>query len=478
MMKRYSSTMMAAITACLVAVAGASAAMASTGQVAGAHAEVSGGTWGTAQEVPGAAQLNEDGFANITSVACASAGNCSAGGYYLDGSHAQQAFVVNETNGTWHTAKEIPGTAALNQGRLAQLNSLSCATPGNCSAAGQYVDSSGHGQTFIVNQTKGTWRTAKQVPGTAALNQGGSAQAESVSCASPGNCSAGGQYTDSSGRTQVFVVKETNSTWRTAKEVRGFGALNKGLADLFSVSCGSPGNCSAGGSYTNASGKTQAFVVNQTNGSWGAVKQVPGLTGGSQADSVSCASAGNCSAGGFDDSQLFVVNETNSTWGTAEQIPGLTALNQSGQAELFSMSCASAGNCSTGGFYTDASGNTQAFVVNETNGTWHTAKEVPGTAALNSGGYASIYSISCASAGNCSAGGTYTDSSNHLQAFVVNETNGTWSGATEVPGTAELNQGGTAATGAVSCASAGNCSAGGNYTDSSNLSQAFVVKES
>ena len=38
-------------------------------------------------------------------------------------------------------------------------------------------------------------------------------------------------------------------------------------------------------------------------------------------------------------------------------------------------------------------------------GTWGKAKEVPGTATLNTGGGAWIISLSCASAGNCSAGG-------------------------------------------------------------------------
>jgi hypothetical protein len=54
-------------------------------------------------------------------------------------------------------------------------------------------------------------------------------------------------------------------------------------------------------------------------------------------------------------------------------------------------------------------------------GTWGTAQEVPGTAALNSGGSAVVISVSCASAGNCAAGGFYTDSSRHEQAFVVNK---------------------------------------------------------
>ena len=39
--------------------------------------------------------------------------------------------------------------------------------------------------------------------------------------------------------------------------------------------------------------------------------------------------------------------------------------------------------------------------------------------ALNTGGNAWTYSVSCAAAGGCSAGGYYTDNSGHAQAFVV-----------------------------------------------------------
>jgi hypothetical protein len=52
-------------------------------------------------------------------------------------------------------------------------------------------------------------------------------------------------------------------------------------------------------------------------------------------------------------------------------------------------------------------------------GIWGTAEKVPGTAALNQGGIATIYSASCATAGNCGAGGSYLDSSGSFQAFVV-----------------------------------------------------------
>ena len=63
---------------------------------------------------------------------------------------------------------------------------------------------------------------------------------------------------------------------------------------------------------------------------------------------------------------------------------------------------------------------------------------MPGTAALNAGADARVTSVSCASPGNCTAGGTYAGASTSLtqQAFIVNETDGTWGHAEQVPGTA------------------------------------------
>lgn len=149
--------------------------------------------------------------------------------------------------------------------------------------------------------------------------------------------------------------------------------------------------------------------------------------GQAQILSVSCASARNCSAGGYyayvkDNAYRyypFVVSEVNGTWHKGSQVPGLAALNVGLDAEVSSVSCASAGNCGASGFYSLRSGGLEAFVVSEVNGTWHTAIEVPGTATLNKGGYAQVNSISCRAAGDCAAGGVYSDSAHHWHAFVV-----------------------------------------------------------
>ena len=452
---------------------------------------------GTAIEVPGTGALNTGGIAGTASVSCASAGECSAGGGYTDSSGHGQAFVVNESGGVWGTAMKVPGTAGLNTGSaaFALVSSVSCASPGNCSAGGFYRGSSNHQQAFVVDASGGVWANAIEVPTTAILNAGGYAALNSVSCASPGNCSAGGYYTDGSNREQAFVVDETNRIWGTAIKVPGTGSLNTGsngtvgkIAGVNSVSCASVGNCSAGGFYTGSSGKVQAFVAKETNGVWGTAILVPGM--GSlnhyiaKVDSVSCASAGNCSAGGayIDSSgyrQAFVVTETTGTWGTAIKVPNTGALNTDGWAEVLSVSCAGAGKCSAGGYYSTYANNAprqHAFVVQENNGVWGTAIQAPGTAGLNTGGFAAVNSVSCYAIGHCVAGGYYTDSSNHNQAFALRANNGVWGTAIEVPGTAGLNTGGYAEVSSVSCVSGGQCAAGGGYsTNPGHKGQAFVT---
>ena len=58
----------------------------------------------------------------------------------------------------------------------------------------------------------GAWRAAIEVPGTGGLNKGGNADVDSVSCASAGNCAAGGLLPMARGHMQGFVASETQRT--------------------------------------------------------------------------------------------------------------------------------------------------------------------------------------------------------------------------------------------------------------------------
>jgi len=471
----------------LTAVSGPGGVLAETRAAAAPRAAAPSGTWGIAREVPGAAALNQGGHAQVNSVSCSSPGNCSAGGWYTDRSRRTQAFIVSEVKGTWHTAIEVPGTAALNKA-FAQVNSVSCASAGNCSGGGYYVNN-GY-QAFVVGEVNGVWHKAIEVPGSAALNTGRYAGLTSVSCGSPGNCTAGGYYLGNSTSYQPFVVSEVNGTWHNAFRVPGIVSRPANghvgpTARVGSVSCASAGNCSIGGSYYDAS-HIQAFVANKVNGIWRKAVKVPGTAalnkGDAQVNSVSCASPGNCSAGGsYTDrvghEQLMVISEVKGTWHNAFEVPGSAALNKGDYAQVSSVSCASAGNCSAGGWYMGSSSLDDPLVVSEVNGTWHNAIRVPGITALTRHIFGTVLSVSCRSAGNCSAGGWYTDSSDLVQPFVVSEVNGTWHNAVKVPGIATLNRGGDAQVSSVSCGSAGNCSALGSYTDRSKRYQVFVVSK-
>src|SRR5690349_2862375 len=70
------------------------------------------------------------------------------------------------------------------------------------------------------------------------------------------------------------------------------------------------------------------------------------------------------------------------TWGNAVTVPGSLSLNAGGGAQVTAVSCPSAGNCSAGGYYSPSQGHPQAFVANRVNGVWRTAAAVPGIAAL------------------------------------------------------------------------------------------------
>jgi hypothetical protein len=378
-------------------------------------------------------------------VSCPSAGNCTAAGFYYVKAHDQQGFVVTETDGRWGSAQQVPGLVALNSGQYAGMMDVSCPSPGNCGAGGSYsivVDGTDFSEAFVVNETDGTWGPAEEVPGTAALNQGGDATVESLSCRAVGDCSAGGTYASGSSTGapsgQAFVVGEVNGRWGTAEEVPGTAALNVGGQALVnSVSCASPGNCGAGGQYGARFGKYLGFAA-------------------------------------------FVVSEVNGRWGTAEEEPGTAALNKGRDAQLTSVSCPSAGNCAAGGQYESSPDNQQMYVANQVDGTWQSAEEIPGSGALNTGDFAFLAQVSCGSAGNCAAGGSYAATAGD-QAFLVTEANGTWQMAEQVPGSATLNNAGFAGTFALSCPGPDECSAGGYYTyqasGQTHHQSAFVISE-
>jgi hypothetical protein len=490
MRNRYAMLAAAAGLAVVFAGAGLVPAQAASGTLQ--RAGDAGGTWGKAMAVPGIGALNTGKMAELDEVSCPAAGDCTAAGSYSTAGARTQGLIVSEHDGVWAKAMAVPGLVSLNVDGEAEVDSLSCAAPGDCSAGGQYYDKHDEGQAFVVNERDGVWGKAIEVPGSAALNVTGGADVGAMSCSKPGDCTAGGEYGNygaAEGPSAAMVVTEHNWVWGDAIEVPGSGKLNVlGQANVDSVSCAKPGDCSAGGSYYDANGNYQAFVATQSNGDWGKAIEVPGsgaLNSGGIAgiSSVSCAAPGDCSAGGSyspasGPGGALVVTEVNGRWGKAIEVPGSGRLNTGDEDEVVSVSCTRPGYCSAGGDYTAANTKGQAFVVTQWRGRWGMAVEVRGSAHLNAGGDAEVYAVSCTAPGDCSAGGTYTDKRGKSQGFVVSESD-KWGTAIAIPGLVRLNIGGNAEVSDISCARTDHCTAVGSYASSRDgiNSQGFLVTE-
>jgi len=139
------------------------------------------------------------------SVSCPSAGNCTVGGWYRDANNARQAFVEDEVNGSWGLFHDVGDIPQENTGQFAEVNSVSCPSPGNCAARGFYTDASGNGQVFTTDEVNGVWGSAAKLPGQS--SQGHFSTQSHVSCWSAGNCVTGGVVATTTGLQAIVSVE-------------------------------------------------------------------------------------------------------------------------------------------------------------------------------------------------------------------------------------------------------------------------------
>src|SRR5207244_663328 len=173
------------------------------------------GTWTAGVEASLPANAGADPLVSISSVSCASAGNCSAVGEYTDSSSHKQGLLLTETAGTWATGVEASLPAGAGTDPNVFLDPVSCGSAGNCSAVGNYADSSSHNEGLLLTETAGTWATGVEASLPAGAGTDPNVFLASVSCGSAGNCSAVGNYHESSGHRQALLLTETAGTWAT-----------------------------------------------------------------------------------------------------------------------------------------------------------------------------------------------------------------------------------------------------------------------
>ena len=384
--------------------------------------------------MPGNATTTSGGQVSQLSVACPSAGNCEGAGYYA-GATATDAMMVGESDGSWAPSAQLTQLPSGATG-AAELDDVSCISPGNCVAVGGFeffhqiyvAPSVTNLQALVATETGGVWQPASEVqlPPGAYTGDAQYGVLESVDCTSVGNCVAVGYYVDGSENDQAMVAVESNGVWGQAIEPT---LPTHTISALSSVSCSSAGNCVAGGEERNASGSALAIALTPGSSGWAdpatTLIQAPAnastvpATAAAYLDSVSCPASGDCEAtgeyaqGASGVYQAMTVNQSGGVWSPAAEFD-LTPSGASGGPltdVLNSVSCTGVGNCVAAGGYGYIDSNSEPMVAAETNGAWTQPSELtlPSNAAPSSGQYSQLASVSCTGGSVCVVSGRYTD---------------------------------------------------------------------
>ena len=379
----------------------------------------------------------------VGSVSCPAVGRCVAVGDASSGAQ-DEPLVFTQRGSGWHEAV-VPLPAGAKAGALGLV---SCPSAGDCSAAGSYADAAGLTRAFLVTERGGTWGRpiAAAIPANALTHPDPNfgleaAEIDSLSCASPGNCAAVGIYTDTEGSPEGLLLTENGGEWAQGVEAtlpENAEAAGRSyvfpVTGLRSVSCASVTDCAAVGGYLGHHANQFGMILTEHAGRWATGTETPlpanagpnpqvGNLPESPMGSIACPSPGNCSAVGSyreksGKGRGLLLAEHAGRWTPSEAVlpPDAGGNVDTG---LYALSCPSTGNCVVAGSYSTAAGATRMLFVTERNGRWADGVGVPLPAGANqlSGGY--VTSISCPSPSYCLAVGSYSDKTGAMQGMIV-----------------------------------------------------------
>jgi hypothetical protein len=281
-------------------------------------------------------------------------------------------------------------------------------------------------------------------------------------------------------------------TWQSAQIVQlPAGGVTIPQGYLPALACPSAGNCIAAGLYADFTNSYQGLIATEVAGVWQSPTAIVAPSNGGSVASptpyaASCASVGNCAiVGGYLDTQLdqyaFVDEEKGGAWSTAAELTLPTTAIGSGQiAQLRAVDCPSAGNCvGVGDFLAQGSSTLQPpqmpMVAVEVHGSWSTrAITLPAGASVSP--FASLGQVTCASAGNCVATGTYLDVNNVTHGVVVRLSGGVLSPGAAIVLPANASAYPNVTVGASTCVTSGPCVVIGTYLTTRGRREGFALQ--
>jgi hypothetical protein len=360
----------------------------------------------------------------LFATACTAAGWCAAGGDYEAAGRPLEPMVATQTDGRWSRGIPLTLPAGAAAQPYAQVSGIACRSAGNCVAVGDYqYGRSNDLQAFIATQTHRKWARAftPRLPANAASPA--SAQLEAVTCARDGSCAAIGSYQDSAGNVQTMALaKPAAGPWRQATEVPSPpNAAANPDALMAGIACSGPGTCAAVGNYSVSASQFEAMGAVESRGTWHRATEIA-LPRGAIAstftaiDSVSCLPSGPCLGVGqyavsATQSRAMAVTETKGRFGRATAITAVPRwASKNASTYLQGVSCRPSGICFAVGGGRNKAGHSVAMYMVRSGGRWRAAfLPSPPGAATGRLQLSALYSVSCTGRAHCSAVGYYHD---------------------------------------------------------------------
>jgi hypothetical protein len=272
---------------------------------------------------------------------------------------------------------------------------------------------------------------------------------EGVACVSASNCTAAGHY-DLTGGVERTLIEHWNGTAWSIVASPNPGATQSAFNG---VACSGASDCEAVGEYESTS--SENTLVEHWNGvSWSPVAS-PNAPGSSfsQLFGVACAGAASCEAVGdyytsSGDERTLVERWNGTAWSIVPS-PNVTGAHLD---ELDGVACTGSTSCEAVGY--ELTGSVTKVLAERWNGT---AWSLVSTGALTAV-FADLHSVSCTSASNCMAAGTFFPTQGVSKTLVEHWNGSTWTvvPSPNPPSNATFLEG-------VACGGPWNCEAVGDY---------------
>jgi len=393
----------------------------------------------------------------LNDVSCSSPTACTAVGYWETGPITFATLALRWDGVSW-TIQSTPNAPGAGE---TFLYGVSCGSSTTCTAVGFSEATYAGAETMFAavwNGAAWTLEPPADPPGAT------SGSLYDASCSSATACMAAGYYYSSGGDVVPLAEAWDGTSWAilpTPPAVPGTTAM------VDRVTCGASAACIASGYWSDAAGDVEPLAELWNGTAW-AIQSTPNPTGvvDSYFDAVSCSTLRACMGVGDSDTGTggeltFAERWSGGVWKL--RLPpnplGTT------QDSLASLSCSSATDCMAVGSYETSTGSfTLAEVLSGTTWTIQPTPNVPGTAddVLNS--------VVCSSPTGCIAVGSYEGASGTSTLAEA------WDGTVwTILSTPNMSGSYENALNSVSCSSPTTCTAVGSYTSDSG---SFALAES